>query len=93
MQFLEGEPMPRKTVKDDLPEKIRKCLRAKESGKRGYARADRLLDEISKELVPGEPVLLTESGKKAVLVDQFEDKPIVWKPCGVRRFELKIFEA
>lgn len=81
-----------KGKKSDLADLVRSCLRARESGKRAYARADRLLDELASSVEIGEPIVLNESGKKAILKDQFADKSIVWKPCGVRRFELEIIE-
>lgn len=85
--------MPKAKAKQaDLSSKVLAYLRAKEAGKRAYARADRLLDEISLEVVPGVKVALNDSGRHALLVDQFADKSIVWKPCGVRRFDLKVIE-
>jgi hypothetical protein len=76
----------------DLTAKAKKYLTAKESGKRGYERADRLLAEIAKHAKPGAEIALNEAGRKAILIDRFEDKDIVWTPCGARRWELKIIE-
>ncbi|HEX9255862.1 MAG TPA: hypothetical protein VF938_09960, partial [Candidatus Angelobacter sp.] len=65
---------------------------AKEAGRRSYAMADRLLDEVAHESRPGREIQLFDAegnpGKKARLVDQFALKAIVWKPCGVRRYDL-----
>lgn len=81
--------MPHKAPTSDLPDKIQRCLRAKERGQKAYKLADRLLEEIALEVVPGTAVNLGK-GRAAVLRDQFADKAIVWKPCGVRRFELEV---
>ena len=84
--------MPRRAKIATLPEKIKRCLRAKELGKKNYHRAGTLLDEIALELKPGDQVELSEK-RKVVLEDQFLTKSIVWKPCGVRRYELKVIES
>jgi hypothetical protein len=76
-------------TKNGLADKARRALRARAAGKRCYARYDALLDEIAAEIEPGETILLNEFGKKAVLRDQFDGKLIVWKPCGIRRYELE----
>jgi hypothetical protein len=76
----------------DLPAKVKAYFRAKAIGKKCYARADRLLEEISRELPPGGSVLLNESGKKAVLKDPFAGKFVAFRPLGFRRYELEIEE-
>lgn len=83
--------------KTDIADKVTRYLRAKQSGKRGYERADRLLSEIAAEVDPGEEIPLSgdgskEGGRKAVLKDRFADKNIVWTPCGARRWELEVIE-
>jgi hypothetical protein len=78
--------------KADLSAKAKKYLAAKEAGKRGYERADRLLAEIAAELKPGAEIALSENGRKAILVDNYADKDIVWTPCAARRWGLKIIE-
>lgn len=83
----------KKKPKVDLAGIVHKYLRAHEAGKRGYAKADALLDEIASMVKPGRPIPLNDNGKKAVLVDEFKGKSTVFKPCGVRRFSLKILEA
>lgn len=80
--------------KADLGEKVQKYLRAREAGKRGYKRADRLIREIAASVKPGEEIPLNENGRKAVLIDKFAapKDDIVWTPCGARRWELEIIE-
>lgn len=82
--------MAKKT--NDVPSKVKKYLAAKEAGKRGYQRADRLLAELAHLMRPGQEIALNEQGRKAVLKDRFEDKDIVWTPCAARRWELEIIE-
>lgn len=74
--------------KDDLAEKVREAVRAHGAGVRGYARHDALVEEIAKEIEPGQVV---KTGKKSgyKLVDEFADKEILWKPCGFRRWKLE----
>lgn len=80
--------------KKKLGRKAWKCLQVKEAGKASYAEADALLDEICATVKPGEEIeLFDRKGNpagKVKLVDQFAEKTIVWKPCGVRRYELKV---
>jgi hypothetical protein len=79
----------------DLGEKVRRYLKAHEAGKRGYERADRLMKEIAANAKPGDEISLNETGKKAVLVDNFAaaaDKGIIWNPCAARRWKLEIIE-
>lgn len=81
--------------KNDLASKALACIKAKEAGKRSYARADRLLAEIAKATEPGKEIVLNEAGHKAILHDKFAesgDKGIVWTPCGARRWELEVIE-
>lgn len=82
--------MARKSV-DPLRKKILALLKARDQGKASYAEADRLLGELVAELPVGQVVELG-GGRTAVLVDQFEGKTKVWKPCGVSRFDLKAKE-
>jgi len=81
-----------KKAKTDPAAKALAYLRAKESGKRAYARADRLLTELAAEVKPGSEIALNDSGRKAILKDRFEDKNIVWTPCAARRLELEVIE-
>lgn len=82
----EGKPLT-------LAEKVLRYLTARERGGRYYKRADRLLDELAAEIAPGQEIVLNEAGRKAVLVDLYADRNVVFKPCGVRRYELKILDA
>ena len=68
--------------------KVAAFLEARENGKAEYARADDLLEELVGLLEVGETVTLPD-GREIALVDQFADRAVVWKPAGVRRFELK----
>lgn len=82
--------------KTDLGEKVQRYIRARESGKRGYERADRLIREIAASVEPGAEISLNENGRKAVLVDKYAaaaDKGIIWTPCAARRWDLEIIEA
>lgn len=76
----------------ELAQKVLRCIAAREKGGRHYKRADRALDEIAAAVKPGEEIPLNEAGRKAVLVDLYADKNVVFKPCGVRRYELKVIE-
>lgn len=82
--------MPKKAAPEPPAEKVRRYLRAHDAGKRNYAKADRLLGELAKEVGPGVEITLDGTGKKAVLVDRFKDKDLVFQPCGARRWELKV---
>lgn len=81
-----------KEASRELAGKILRCLAARERGGRNYKRADRLLDELAAAVTPGEEILLNQAGRKAVLVDLYAERNVVFKPCGVRRYELKIIE-
>lgn len=79
-----------KPTKDDLAKKVSAYLRAREAGKRGYERADLLVKEIAAAVKPGEEIELTVNGRKAVLIDRFKDKEIVWQPSAARRWEIEV---
>ncbi len=79
-----------KKPKADPAEKVRQYLRAHDAGKRNYAKADRLLAELAKEVGPGVEIVLSDTGKKAILKDRFKDKDLVFQPCGARRWELEV---
>lgn len=76
----------------EIADKVSKHLRARELGKKHYGRADRLLQEIRKELKPGEEIPLP-GGKKAVLVDLYADKDKVFRAHGISRFEFEVVDA
>ena len=73
-------------------EKIVALLRARELGKKHYGRADRLLDALLKELIPGQEIALP-GGKKAVLKDNFEKANKVFRAHGIARYELEVEDA
>jgi hypothetical protein len=79
----------------DLAELVARCHAAREAGKRGYQRADRLLTEIAAAVKPGETIRLNSAGRSAVLHDRFAEagpKAVIWTPCAARRYELEIIE-
>lgn len=77
----------------ELANLIRKFLGTKARAKKMYERADAVLAEISSRMKPGDEVQLTESGKKAVLLDNFAGKQIVWGHGGVRHYEIEVIDA
>ena len=81
-----------KPKKVDLADLARRQQRALALGKRHYGRADQLMDAIMLEAHPGDRIPLGEGNKVALVVDNFAQKTTVFKPCGVRRFELKVVE-
>jgi hypothetical protein len=76
---------------EPLEQRIVKAMRARELGRRKYAQADRLVSSCRAEMTVGEPIELP-NGKKAVLKDNFADRDVVFRPLGVRRYELEITE-
>jgi hypothetical protein len=86
-------PFSKKSVSlAEKVDKVKRCLRAKELGKKYYGIADALLDELSAEVEVGGEIKLS-ARKKVVLEDQYQTKTIVWKPCGIRRYELKVINS
>jgi hypothetical protein len=79
--------------KPDLADKVRAFLRAKKNAKKLYDRADNHLREIAKQLKPGDEVPLTVDGKKAVLIDNWAGKDIVWGHGGVRHYDIEVLDA
>ena len=75
--------------KSDLADKIKRCVRARELGKKHYTRHRDLLEQIAHEIEPGSEVMLGD-GTKATLKDQFADKMTVFRPLGVSRYELEV---
>lgn len=82
------------TKKSDLAlaAKVKQWQQAKARAKILYDRADRILQEIAAKAKVGDEIPLNESGKKAVLLDNFADKAIVWGHGGVRRYDLDIID-
>jgi hypothetical protein len=77
----------------DLVAKIQK---AKKAGRVGYERADRLTQDLTKIVAPGQEVMLNDAGRKLVLHDRFAEASqkggAIWTPCAARRWELEIIE-
>ena len=69
---------------DEESPAIRTCARA---GKKNYARADRLLQEIAREIEPGQIIKVGEKNGLQ-LIDKFFEQDMVWTPCAARRWEL-----
>lgn len=67
-------------------------LRAREIGRRHYAKSDRLLEAIVKKISRGKEIPLP-GGKKAVLKDNFADANKVFRSHGIARYELEVIEA
>lgn len=65
-----------------LEERISLWARRRAAGKRAYARADTLFEEISKDMKVGQSV----GGWK--LVDNYANKNKVYRPAGVSKLEL-----
>lgn len=76
-----------------VAETIKRFLRTKARAKKMYERADYYLGEIAKQIEPGEEVPLSEDGKKAVLIDNFAGKSIVWGHGGVRHYDIDVIDA
>lgn len=76
----------------DLPDLIRRHVAAKKQAKKLYDRADALLMEIAKHMKPGDEIPLNETGKKAVMVDNWEGKTVVWGHGGVRHYEVEVID-
>jgi hypothetical protein len=77
--------------KATLADKVKDYFRARARGRKWYKRADRLLEELAKEMLPGERVQLNER-TWAVLVDRHAKKFVVYNVCGFRRYDLEIEE-
>lgn len=86
--------MKTKPKPETLVHKIERCIRARELGAKNYKRSDALLDELMKELEPGQVLPLNANGRKIEIIDNYPPGKVVhFKPCGVRRYELKVIEA
>lgn len=75
--------------KPDVPKLVDRYLRAREAGKRAYARSDDLIRQISELVRPGEKIHV-RPGLEAVLIDEFADRLVVWTPCGARRWKVEV---
>ena len=74
-----------------LAELVGKHLRARESGKRAYKRAERLLDEIVQRGKSGEEIPLA-GGKKAMIKDLYLTTNKVFRAHGIGRYEIEVTE-
>lgn len=78
--------MPKKSAdKLDLPKAVQRQISTLNSGKKGYKKSDALMDQLEKELEPGQIVILP-NGKKVRFVDQWAGKSKVNAGMNVRRF-------
>jgi hypothetical protein len=72
--------------------KVRQMLRHHAAGVKGYKEADKILDELTDVMKPGDSVLIG-GGQKATLVDLFQEKKSIFVGRMARRFEMKISPA
>lgn len=83
-------------TRSHLASLVAQYQRARKSGRLGYERADRLIQEIAKAVKPGEEIALGGSGRKAILHDRFAEASqkggAIWTPSAARRWELEIVE-
>lgn len=79
----------KKAAPADVPKLVDRYLRAREAGKRAYARSDDLIRQIADLVAPGEKIQV-RPGLEAMLVDEFADRLIVWNPCGARRWKVEV---
>ena len=82
-----------KKSKETPAERAQKIIRVRAAGQRNYERSDNMLMALAAEVGVGVEMPLNDTGKKAVIIDRFDGKNIVWQPCAARRFELKIIES
>lgn len=82
----------KRAKKPDPAKLIRKHLVEKDIGKQGYSDSDATLKAIRQLMKPGESVSIG-GGQTATLVDNYADKDVVFRPCGVRRFEISVSRA
>jgi hypothetical protein len=82
--------------KPSVADLVSRYQKAKQAGRRGYERADRLIQELAKTVDPGEEVKLNDAGRKIILHDRFAEASqkggAIWTPCAARRWELEIIE-
>jgi len=86
---------PRKRAKKkpaNLPELFARYEKARQRGKRLYERSDRIMREIVANATPGTEIVLNAAGRKAILVDRFDGKDIVWTGSAARRWEVQFIE-
>jgi len=77
-----------------LAAKARRHFKAREDGKDGYARADRLLKEMrAAGLKPGDEITIDAAGNKARLDDLYAGSDKVFRAHGIGRFELSFVKG
>jgi hypothetical protein len=77
-----------------LAAKIRKHQRALAAGRRGYAKADEIFEEILKDMKPGQAVKIAKD-RVATLKDNFVEKDgtlknKVYRSHGISHYELAV---
>lgn len=80
----------------EIAGKVQRVIDAQNAGRKYYARADELLAALPKNVLEGEIVRLNEKGRTARVIDQvkaLEEEGILWKPCGFRRWDLKVKDS
>jgi hypothetical protein len=76
-----------------MAELVGEYLSQQEQGKAAYARSDEIAAILAARL-NGAGEIALEGGLKAVLKDNFATaENIVWKPCGFRKWEIKVVKA
>jgi hypothetical protein len=95
MSAKKAPPEARKSKQPSLslPDLVARYLRTHAAAKRGYERADRLLDAIAARVKPGEEFPLADPTQRAVLVDRFSGKSKLGAFAFARRWELKFIEG
>lgn len=72
-------------------EKIQALIRARELGRRHYAKSDRLLEELIKLIPVGaEFAIPLPGGKRAFIKDNFAGSNKCFRSHGVSRYELEV---
>lgn len=85
-------PKTKASPAPDLAAIAVKLLRARELGRRHYAKSDRLLDSLIIHAKVGEEIALP-GGKKCRLKDLYAGQNKVFRAHGIGRFELEVFET
>ncbi len=76
---------------ESAADKVARCIRAREHGRKMYARSDRLLSELVKEIGIEQAVKLNESGKTARIKDKLQPgQASAFCPAVFRRYEIEI---
>lgn len=73
----------------ELPDLVVEYFAAREEGVEAHRLADKLMDEIASQMMPGQ--IVSVAGIRVELVDTFA-APIIYRRQTVRRFELKVLK-